>query len=108
MGAEGAGVTSRPHQEPHGAVDFHLREAAAHKAIADALENGTYEALMAHESAWVPVEWVATTLAITMQAANNRLKHLVEVGVCRRRRLQPPPRGGRRYEYHWLARVGAL
>lgn len=89
-----------------GQVDFHRREAAAHKAIADALENGTYDAIMECNGAWVSVYDVADKLDITAQAANNRLKHLTEVGICRRRRVQPTR--DRRYEYHWLARVGAV
>lgn len=87
------------------AVGFHMREALAHRAIAAALENGTYDALMAYESAWVPATWVAERLGISAQAANNRLTKLERTGVCRRRRVPAP--ASRAYEYHWIAKVGA-
>ncbi len=88
-------------RELNDAMRFHHEEALAHRAIFGALEDGTYEALMAYTDAHVPVWWVAERLGVSVQVANNRLRKLVERGVCRRRRE------GAIFVYHWIARVGA-
>lgn len=83
------------------ALAYHRSEAAAHRAIVAALEDGTYESLMAFPTAYVPVWFVAGQLGLTHQAVNNRLMRLVNAGVCRRKRE------GQFFVYHWIAKVGA-
>ena len=88
-------------------IYFHRREALVHLSIANAIEMGTLDALLAYEHAHVPAAWVAERLGITPQAANNRLSKLERLGICRRR-ARIVAGGGRLWEYHWIAKIGEL
>ena len=79
---------------------FHRREGMRHLAMATAVENGVYSVFAANPG-WLPVSAFTEALGGTDQAANNRLRRLLDAGVIQRRRT------GERFEYRWLSLTGA-
>lgn len=82
-------------------VAIYRRLARKCDALATAVETGTHAALVLERDGWVDALTVAVRLDLSAQAANNRLKHLTDLGICERRyaRLEG---GGRRFEYRWI------
>ncbi len=84
-------------------IGIYRRLARKYDALATAVENGTYASLSAYHTTdqWVDCLTLAVRLDITTQAANNRVKHLCELGICERRFVRVEG-GGRRFEYRWI------
>lgn len=70
------------HVKPQSAA-YHRDQATYHLAYLHAIENGTLDTFVEE---WVTASEVAARTRTTVQAANNRLKALLDNGIVERRR----------------------